>query len=99
MGIGDVLAAYPASLLRFSVGVRKSNGRRKQMTTESMEAYSLEVGDQIAVNGEVFRIVDIEDGDNLDYRFVLVDEEGYRRHIEAEFQKKFEIVLDNLSAI
>ena len=69
------------------------------MTTERMEAYSLEVGDQIAISGEVFRIVDIEDGDNLDYRFVLVDEEGYRRHIEAEFQKKFHLILDNLSAI
>ena len=69
------------------------------MTTESMEAYSLEVGDQIAVNGEVFRIVDIEDGDNLDYRFVLVDEEGYRRHVEAESQKKFRLVLDNFSEV
>ena len=69
------------------------------MTTESMEAYSLEVGDQIAVNGEVFRIVDIEDGDSLDYRFVLVDEEGYRRHVEAESQKKFHLVLDNLSEV
>lgn len=69
------------------------------MTTESMEAYSLEVGDQIAVNGEVFRIVDIEDGDSLDYRFVLVDEEGYRRHIETESQKRFHLVLDNLTEV
>lgn len=69
------------------------------MTTEAMEAYSLEVGDQIAVNGEVFRIVDIEDGDSLDYRFVLVDEEGYRRHVEAESQKKFRLVLDNFSEV
>lgn len=69
------------------------------MTTESMEAYSLEVGDQITVNGEVFRIVDIEDGDSLDYRFVLVDEEGYRRHIETESQKKFHLVLDNLTEV
>ena len=69
------------------------------MTTEPMEAYSLEVGDQITVNGEVFRIVDIEDGDSLDYRFVLVDEEGYRRHIETESQKKFHLVLDNLTEV
>lgn len=67
------------------------------MTTEAMEAYSLEVGDQVAINGEIFRIVDIEDGDNLDYRFVLVDEEGYRRHVEAESQRKFSLILDNLS--
>ena len=69
------------------------------MTTEHMEAYSLEEGDQVLINGEVFRIVDIEDGENLDYRFVLVDEEGYRRHVEAESQKKFRLVLDNLAEV
>ena len=69
------------------------------MTTEKMEAYSLEVGDQITIQGSVFRIVDIEDGDNLDYRFVLVDEEGYRRHVEAESTKKFALVLDNLTEV
>jgi hypothetical protein len=69
------------------------------MTTDLMEAYSLEVGDQIDIQGNIFRIVDIEDGDNLDYRFVLVDEEGYRRHIEAGFQNKFQIVLDNLTEV
>ena len=69
------------------------------MTTEHMEAYSLEEGDQVLINGEVFRIVDIEDGESLDYRFVLVDEEGYRRHVEAESQKKFRLVLDNLAEV
>jgi hypothetical protein len=69
------------------------------MTTESMEAYSLEIGDQIAIQGNIFRIVDIEDGESLDYRFVLVDEEGYRRHVEAQSQNKFQIVLDNLTEV
>jgi hypothetical protein len=69
------------------------------MTTESMEAYSLEVGDQITIQGAIYRITDIEDGDNLDYRFVMVDEEGYRRHIETESSKKFPLVLDNLSEV
>jgi hypothetical protein len=64
------------------------------MTTENMEAYSLEVGDQIAIREAVYRIVDIEDGDNLDYRFVLVDEEGYRRHIEAESTNKFALLTE-----
>ena len=98
MGIVDVPVATLVSLQRLLEGVRKSNGRRKQMTTE-MEAYSLEVGDQVSINGGIFRIVDIEDGDNLDYRFVLVDEEGYRRHIEAESRKKFRLVLDNFSEV
>lgn len=69
------------------------------MTTDLMEAFSLEEGDQILVNGDVYRIVDIEDGDSLDYRFVLVDEEGYRRHIEAESQKKFRLILDTLTEL
>jgi hypothetical protein len=69
------------------------------MTTENMEAYSLEVGDQITIQGEIYRITDIEDGDNLDYRFVMVDEEGYRRHIEAESSRKFPLIIDNLAEI
>jgi len=69
------------------------------MTTEKMEAYSLEVGDQITIQDEVYRIVEIEDGDDLDYRFILVDEEGYRRHVEAESTKKFSLVLDIQEAI
>jgi len=69
------------------------------MTTEKMEAYSLEVGDQITIQDEVYRIVEIEDGDDLDYRFILVDEEGYRRHVEAESTKKFALVLDIQEAI
>jgi len=64
------------------------------MTTEKMEAYSLEVGDQITIQGSVYRITDIEDGDNLDYRFVLVDEEGYRRHVEAEATNQFALLTE-----
>ena len=65
------------------------------MTTDLMEVYSLEVGDQIIINDNVYRILDIEDGDALEYRLIVSDEEGYRRHIEAESSKKFRIVLDN----
>jgi len=64
------------------------------MTTENMEAYSLEVGDQITIQGAVYRITDIEDGDNLDYRFVLVDEEGYRRSVEAESTNQFALLTE-----
>ena len=64
------------------------------MTTEKIEAYSLEVGDQIAIRENIYRITDIEDGDNLDYRFVLVDEEGYRRHVEAEGTNQFALLTE-----
>ena len=69
------------------------------MTTDLMEVYSLEVGDQIIINDNVYRILDIEDGDALEYRLIVSDEEGYRRHIEAESSKKFRLVLDNLATI
>ena len=69
------------------------------MTTDLMEVYSLEVGDQILVKGELFRITDIQYGQRSDYRLIVVDEEGYRRHIEAEFSKKFRLVLDNLAEV
>lgn len=70
------------------------------MTTESMEVYSLEEGDLISIRGEVFRIVEIEDGESCDYRIILVDEEGYRRHVEADSSQKFSvIVLDNAEAV
>jgi hypothetical protein len=64
------------------------------MTTENMEAYSLEVGDQITIQGAIYRITDIEDGDSLDYRFVLVDEEGYRRSVEAESTNQFALLTE-----
>ena len=69
------------------------------MTTDLMEVYSLEVGDQIAIRGQVFRITDIEDGDSSEYRLVMVDEEGYRRSVEANSTEKFRLVLDNLATI
>lgn len=69
------------------------------MTTDLMEVYSLETGDQIYIQGNVYRVIDIEDGDVLDYRLIVADEEGYRRHIEAESTKKFRLVLDTLSEV
>ena len=69
------------------------------MTTDLIEAYSLEVGDQISLRGEVFRIVDIEDSDTHDYRFVLVDEEGYRRSIEVNTQDSLRLVLDSFAEV
>ncbi len=69
------------------------------MTTDLMEVYSLEVGDQILVKGELFRITEIEDGNSSEYRLMLVDEEGYQRYVEANSTEKFRIVLDNLAEV
>jgi hypothetical protein len=74
-------------------------GRHGRMTTDLMEVYSLEVGDQILVKGELFRITEIEDGNSSEYRLMLVDEEGYQRYVEANSTEKFRIVLDNLAEV
>ena len=68
------------------------------MTTDLMEAYSLEEGDQILVNDNIYRITDItlsEEDD--DYLLYVVDEEGWRRGpIKVSPLKKLRLVLDNL---
>lgn len=69
------------------------------MTTDLMEVWSLEVGDQIVIGGQVYKIVEIEDGDSLDYRLVMVDEEGYRRHIEAPGDGRLRLIIDNLQEV
>lgn len=64
------------------------------MTTEKFEVFSLEEGDTIIIQGVSYMIVAIEDGDTLDYRLVLVDEEGYRRSIEADATARFRVVCE-----
>ena len=64
------------------------------METELMEVYSLEEGDQILVNGEVYLIQVIESASPTASRLWLVDEEGFQNSIEADDTKKFHLVLD-----
>ena len=69
------------------------------MTTDLMECWSLEEGDQILVNGEVYKIVEIGTDINRNYLLFTVDEEGYRHTITADGAKKFRLVLDTLSEV
>ena len=67
------------------------------MTTELMEAFSLEENDQIDVNGNLYRIVSI-DYDEMNYHdhtFTLADEEGNLKKMCAASQQKVNLVLDN----
>ena len=68
------------------------------MTTDLMEAWSLEEGDQILINGTLLKIASIYD-DEEGYRFFCVDEEGYGRSFTAPGEKKFRLVLDNLAEV
>ena len=71
------------------------------MTTDLMELYSLEEGDQILINENIYRITDItlsEEDD--DYLLYVVDEEGYRcGPIKTSPLKKFRLVIDNLAEV
>ena len=69
------------------------------MTTESYEIYSLEIGDQVFIGGEIYRIVEILDGDETDYLIRLVDEEGNMKKVCANSQNKLNVVIDNLTEV
>jgi hypothetical protein len=68
------------------------------MTTEFIEAYAMEEGDQIFANGSVYRVVGIDPTDE-GYRFRLVDEEGHVRYLTVEDTKKLPLVVDNLAEV
>ena len=69
------------------------------MTTEAYEAFSIEEGDQVVIGGEVYRIVDILDGDETDYLIRLVDEEGNLKKVCANSHDRFRVVIDNLAEV
>jgi len=68
------------------------------MTTENMEAFCLEEGDQIIIGEDVYRIYDIHDEEG-DYLFYIVDEEGIRHKVRTTPQTKLPVVIDNLSQV
>ena len=68
------------------------------MTTENMEAYSIEEGDQIYVNYSIYRVIEVGASDD-GYQFIMVDEEGNRASMVVEDTKKIPVVIDNLATI
>ena len=68
------------------------------MTTERMEAYAIENGDQIYVNYTVYRVVEVGASDD-GYVFILVDEEGNRASMTVEDTKKIPVVIDTLAEV
>jgi hypothetical protein len=93
------IAATPVSLLRSFVPVKSGNGKRRaSMTTEYIEAYAMEEGDQIFANGFVYRVVGIDPTDE-GYRFRLIDEEGDVRYLTVEDTEKLPLVVDILAEV
>lgn len=68
------------------------------MTTERMEAYAIEDGDHIYVNGQLYRVFDVGVSDD-GYIFNLVDEEGNRATLCVEDTKKIPVVVDTLAEV
>jgi hypothetical protein len=71
------------------------------MTTERMEAYCLELNDQILIGNDVYRIYEIHDEQDEpdEILFYVVDEEGISHKIRVEDTEKLPVVIDFLSAI
>ena len=68
------------------------------MTTERMEAYAIEGGDHIYVNGQLYRVFDVGISDD-GYIFNIVDEEGNRATLCVEDTKKIPVVIDTLAEV
>ena len=69
------------------------------MTTEIMEVYSLEEGDQIIFKGDLYRVISIDNDEEYDYMLTVVDEEGMLRKIGCDSRAAFKLVIDNLATI
>lgn len=65
------------------------------MTTELMQVYSIEVGDILLVNGDIYTVVDTDyadEGDDL-HVLTLVDEEGNRKKLRAPGRSEVRLVI------
>jgi len=65
------------------------------MTTDLMQVYSIEVGDTLLVNGDIYSVVDTDyadEGDDL-HVLTLVDEEGNLKEMRASGRSEVRIVI------
>lgn len=65
------------------------------MTTDLMQVYSIEVGDTLLVNGDIYTVVDTDyddEGDDL-HVLTLVDEEGNRKRMRAPGRSEVRLVV------
>lgn len=62
--------------------------------TDKISVFSLEVGDTIRLNKSLYVITAIEDGDEREYRLILVDEWGMKKHVEADGVDKMTVFVE-----
>jgi hypothetical protein len=66
------------------------------MTTGEMQIYSIEVGDVLVINEELYTVIDTDyadEGDDL-HVLTLVDEEGNRKSLKAPGRKEMKIIIN-----
>ena len=65
------------------------------MTTELMQVYSIEVGDILLLNGDIYSVVDTDYADDEDdaHILTLVDEEGNRKKLRAPGRSEVRLVI------
>jgi hypothetical protein len=68
------------------------------MTTQKMEAYCLEEGDQILIGENIYLITEVDTADS-GYLLKMVDEEGYQRSITVADTTKVPVIIDNTLAV
>jgi hypothetical protein len=66
------------------------------MTIERMEAYALEMHDQIVINDNVYKIYDIYNENEDEILFYLVDEEGIRHKVRVHETAKLPMLVGDL---
>ena len=64
------------------------------MTTELYEVYSLEEGDQIVINEDIYFIRNIETLDSDSSSLRLIDESGYGSILNLEDTAKVRVICD-----
>ena len=70
------------------------------MITEKMEVWSIEEGDSVRMNGEVYFVQVIEMASPTTSCLWLVDEEGFQHSVVLEDSQKISVViLDNAEAV
>lgn len=64
------------------------------MTTDLMQVYSIEVGDTLLVNGDVYSVIDTDYADEGDdHILTLVDEEGNLKEMRASGRSEVRLVV------
>ena len=63
------------------------------MITELYEAYSLEEGDELVIQGDIYRIMTISPAD-IGYRIMIVGEDAMVRMLDCDDTRKFNVICD-----